>query len=264
MASSAKLGVLSFLIIATLGLGACQSTEQPKVASGGHIATFAVLDLTRPYTGPETKGLVMELKNSAFPEEDIAQLDLGLLVALKGTGQNQVPIFKYKAKYCDPGEATSSQNRCKEDNLNRLNAVRKNFIKEAVTTFKAQPPATQTTSSDLWATLPRAATFFTEHPEDSTRRLIYCSDMEHHIKGERLFSVDKNLPPDEPTARQWATEDVQKIKERYTLQESFLKGVEVTVIFPPNPMSTERGRQEMTWYWTALFEAFGTQNIHFK
>lgn len=113
--------------------------------------------------------------------------------------------------------------------------------------------------TDLWGSLPILSS---EAKGADKLTVYYFSDMFESMKGRGRRNFDYILPKTKEEAREWAKEDIGRIKKRYRIDERRLPDINVRII--PGRLAAKEGGQRVKEYWQTVFRGIGVEEIAYN
>ncbi|MCS7085087.1 MAG: hypothetical protein NZ534_03280 [Bacteroidia bacterium] len=154
-------------------------------------------------------------------------------------------VERFCRAQCDDEMSTSDCN-LKERKVAKAIERSKQELDSLVWAYRNEPPSDQTATDMLSALVPVAREI--ADPGYGRKTLHIFSDMLTEAPGGRNF--EKNPPPDDATARQWAQEDWEKLQKQYGIKAEGFKDLRVVCHTPP----AVKNLQKVALYWRHLFE----------
>ena len=112
--------------------------------------------------------------------------------------------------------------------------------------------------TDLWGAFELMSTFFQKNKDGSTKEAVFISDMMESMPGKGRHDFHKKLPKNKQEAEQLARKDTRWILANFSINKQALKGVQVKVWPPIDPLQTSEFRF-LRYYWDTLFNEFGVE-----
>lgn len=169
------------------------------------------------------------------------------------------PIPKFEAPETGGGMTLNDAKQKYESQLKTLGGVCNKKLREAVEESNTTSTRLYT---DLWSILEVATRAFKQEAYD-TKTIHILSDMQESMPGAGRRDFHKTPIQSKAEAEAFAKTDAKTIQQKLDVDADILAGTKV-VIFPPYDALEASDFKLNRYYWEALFEAFGIEEIVVK
>lgn len=154
------------------------------------------------------------------------------------------------------------QIRLERRRKNQINEVRNNVLETIQANLNLPSDPTTQKSTDLWASFELMSRFFKNADTNADKVVLYLSDMVESVKAKDRRDFGRKPIKNKEEAQNFAKQDAAWILKNLEVDTNVLKGVSVKILPPSGPLDTNN-LQQLRYYWEALFQQMGIQNVEF-